>query len=104
MKIVGITGSSGSGKSTVCECIKKLCHAQLIDADKVAKELQDNKTEYYKKIVETFGKDILFENGLIDRKRLGKIVFSSETQKAKLDKLTARYVADEIKRQIRQFR
>lgn len=100
MKIIGITGSSGSGKSSVCNIIKKIRKAEIIDADEIAKELQDNKTIYYEKIVETFGKDILLDNGCINRKKLANIIFSNLAEKEKLDKLTFKYVVGEIKNRI----
>lgn len=100
MKIIGITGSSGSGKSSVCKIIKKIRRAEIIDADEIAKELQDNKATYYEKIVETFGKDILLDNGYINRKKLANIIFSNLVEKEKLDKLTFKYVVEEIKNRI----
>lgn len=100
MKIIGITGSSGAGKSSVCKMIKKIRKAEIIDADEIAKELQDNKTIYYEKIVETFGKDILLDNGCINRKKLANIIFSNLVEKEKLDKLTFKYVVEEIKNRV----
>lgn len=100
MKIIGITGSSGAGKSSVCKMIKKIRKAEIIDADEIVKELQDNKTIYYEKIVETFGKDILLDNGCINRKKLANIIFSNLVEKEKLDKLTFKYVVEEIKNRV----
>lgn len=100
MKIIGITGSSGSGKSSVCKVIKKIRRAEIIDADEIAKELQDNKTKYYEKTVETFGEDILLDNGYINRKKLANIIFSDLLEKEKLDKLTFKYVVEEIQNRI----
>ncbi|MFG6319496.1 MAG: dephospho-CoA kinase, partial [Clostridia bacterium] len=42
MKILGVTGSSGSGKSSVCDIIKKMNNTEIIDADKIVRQLQDN--------------------------------------------------------------
>lgn len=99
MKVLGVTGSSGAGKSTVCKLIKKMYNTEVIDADKIVKELQDNKTIYYEKIVETFGQEILLDNGLINRKILAEKIFTDKFEKEKLDKLTFRYVVAEIKRE-----
>ena len=46
MRVIGITGSSGSGKTTVCEIIKKLYNSEVLDADKVAKELLELSKQY----------------------------------------------------------
>lgn len=50
---------SGAGKSTISKEISRLKEAEIIDADKIAKELQRKGEEYYKKIIESFGKDII---------------------------------------------
>jgi dephospho-CoA kinase len=103
MKIIGITGSSGSGKSTVCQKLAKLRKSVIIDADQIARELQHEKTEYYEKIVENFGQDVLLEDKSINRKALANIIFSNMDMKIKLDELTFKYVVDEIKRQIEMY-
>jgi dephospho-CoA kinase len=103
MKVIGITGSSGSGKSTVCQKLAKLRKSVIIDADQIARELQHEKTEYYEKIVENFGQDILLEDKSINRKTLADIIFSNMDMKIKLDELTFKYVVDEIKRQIEMY-
>lgn len=104
MKLLGITGSSGSGKSSVCKIIKKIYNTEIIDADKIVKELQDNKTIYYDKIVEMFGQEILLDNGFINRKMLAEKIFTDKIAKEKLDKLTFKYVIDEIKNRIETLR
>ena len=62
MQIIGITGLSGAGKTTVSDAICKRENAENIDADKIVKDCQRKGEEYYKKIVETFGKEILQDN------------------------------------------
>lgn len=101
MTVVGITGTSGSGKSTVARIIQQNYNAQIIDADKIAKELTQKDTEYLRKIVKTFGEEIL-ENGKLNRKKLADIIFSDKKQKEKIDKLTQKYVVDEIKKQVKE--
>ena len=103
MKIIGITGNSGSGKSTVCEIIKENYNAKIIDADKVAKSLTTPDTEYFKDIINTFGKSILDENSKLNRIKLADIVFNSKEKKMLLDKLTFKYVVDEIKEKIKHI-
>ena len=74
MIVLGVTGGTGTGKSTVCKMLKDK-GAKVIDADKIAKKAQRKGTPAYERIVEHFGKGILQENGEIDRAALGKIVF-----------------------------
>ena len=57
MKVIGITGSSGSGKTTISEILGKRKDAKVINADKMAKELTNSETEYFLEIKEAFQKD-----------------------------------------------
>lgn len=100
MKVIGITGSSGSGKSTLSKILGQELNARIIDADEVVKQLQQKGTKYYKEIVETFGQEILQEDGSLNRKKLAQIIFQDELKKEKIDNLTYKYVVEEIKKQI----
>mgnify|MGYP001073729093 CR=1 FL=1 len=99
MNIIGITGNSGSGKSTVSKMINENYNAKIIDADRIAKEMAKNNSEYLQAIRQTFGEDIV-KNNELDRKRLADIVFSNKTEKEKLDSLTFEYVVKEIKSEL----
>ena len=101
MKIIGITGNSGSGKSTISKLISKNYEAKIIDADKIAKEMTMNNGEYLQAIKQTFGGDVIKDNTL-DRKKLADIVFSNKTEKEKLDSLTFEYVVRRIKEEIKK--
>lgn len=100
MKIIGITGVSGSGKTTISKMIQQQCEAEVIDADKIAKDLTQGDTEYLQEIITEFGEKILDENNKLKRQELANIIFEDKTKKEKLDKLTQKYVVEEIKRQI----
>ena len=101
MRIIGITGNSGSGKSTVSKMISENYEAKIIDADKIAKEMTMNNGEYLQAIKQTFGEDVIKDNTL-DRKKLADIVFSNNTEKEKLDSLTFEYVVRRIKEEIKK--
>lgn len=101
MRIIGITGNSGSGKSTVSKMISENYEAKIIDADKIAKEMTMNNGEYLQAIKQTFGEDVIKDNTL-DRKKLADIVFSNKTEKEKLDSLTFQYVVRRIKEEIKK--
>lgn len=77
MKIIGLTGGIASGKSTASNILKTF-GATIIDADILAHKVIEKGKPALKEIVETFGKDILRKDGILDRKKLGKIVFSDE--------------------------
>lgn len=99
MKIIGITGNSGSGKSTIAKIIKDECGGIVIDADRIAKDMTNTNSRYLQKIINAFGTDIIKDHQL-DRKKMADIIFNDKMQKEKLDKITFKYVVDEIKMQV----
>lgn len=99
MKIIGITGNSGSGKSTIAKIIKEECNGIIIDADKIAKNMTNTSTEYLKEIAKVFGMNVINDNQL-NRQKMADIIFNDRMQKEKLDKITFKYVVDEIKMQV----
>jgi dephospho-CoA kinase len=74
MKVIGLTGGIGTGKSTVADYLKEL-GASIIDLDKVGHEALAGEN-VRKQIITAFGQDIRDENGEIDRARLGEKVFN----------------------------
>ncbi len=80
MKIIGITGGVGSGKSRVLSYMEEAYNAVVCQADHVAWELQEPEQKCYAQIVKHFGKDILNDDGTINRKKLGQIVFNDNEQ------------------------
>lgn len=100
MSIIGITGSSGAGKSTICEILKKEYDVKVINADKVAKKLSQKGTRYISEIVEKFGIDILDEQGELKRKKLAEIIYTDPKKREELNQCTLKYISEEIKKQI----
>lgn len=98
--ILGITGSSGAGKSTVCEILERKYNSQTINADKIAKQLSKKGTSYLQEIVQNFGNDILLKNGELDRRKLANIIYSNSSKRDELNNITFKYIKDEIKEQI----
>ena len=78
MKVIGITGGVGSGKSSVLTYMQVQYGAVVCQADHVAWKLQEPGQECYAQIVDLFGQDIVKSDQCIDRKKLGAIVFSDE--------------------------
>lgn len=76
---VGLTGGIASGKSAVASMLAAK-GAHVIDADRVAWSVYDPGTEGYARVVETFGPDVVAENGRIDRRKLGAIVFGDPSR------------------------
>lgn len=95
--IVGITGSSGAGKSEVSKLLAKEYDAYLIDADKIAKNLSKENADYLNEIVVSFGQEILKKDGTLNRKRLGEIIYNSEEKRELLNSITFKYIVSKIK-------
>lgn len=99
MKVIGLTGGIGSGKSTVSRMLRGL-GAKIIDADQVAREVVEKGKPALKEIAETFGEDTLLEDGTLNRKKLGSIIFSDEKKRLKLNEITHPRIIEEINDQI----
>lgn len=104
MKIIGITGSSGAGKTTICTLLEKQYEAEIIDADKIAKELSKKGNMYFNSIVECFGITILDETGELNRKKLATIIYEDNEKRKILNNLTFKYVVKEIKENINKLK
>jgi dephospho-CoA kinase len=86
MIIVGLTGSVGTGKSTVTDFFREL-GAYIIDWDELAKELVHPRLKAWKEIVEYFGKDLLSEDLTINSQKLAQIVFADKEKLEKLNQI-----------------
>lgn len=98
--IIGITGSSGAGKSTVCEILERKYGVQIINADKIAKQLSQKGTSYLTDIVKQFGEKILLENGELNRPKLAEIIYANHEKREQLNKCTFKHIKEEIKKEI----
>lgn len=102
MRILGVTGGCGTGKSTVCRILEE--HGGIVlDADQIAKELQSIDGAAYRDIVKEFGSDILKEDRSLDRKKLADMVFQNASLRLKLNRTVHGHVSSEIKRRIRKI-
>ena len=101
MKVLGITGGIGAGKSSVTRIFADL-GADIIDADKIAREILEPEKEGYFQVIETFGKEVLGGDGTINRKALAKIAFASKESISKLNNITHPLVFKEMKKRIKK--
>ncbi|HHY24561.1 MAG TPA: dephospho-CoA kinase [Clostridiaceae bacterium] len=97
---MGLTGGIASGKSSVSSILRKL-GAFVIDADLVSREIIEPESEAWEEIVKYFGYGILKEDGTIDRKALGDIVFSAEEKLLLLNDITHPKIIRRIEEMIR---
>ena len=99
MKLIGLTGGTGSGKSVVSKSLAE-AGAVIVDADKIAHEIILKGEPAYQEIVEYYGTGILDAEGNIIRKKLGEIVFNDKEKLAFLNQCTHKYITAEVKKQI----
>ena len=104
MRIIGITGGRGSGKSCVLNIMEEIYGAVLCQTDVVAHQLQKKGETCYKEIVNVFGVNILTENKEIDRKKLGAIVFNDNDKLKKLNQIVHPAVKKQVKLEIEEAR
>lgn len=98
--LIGLTGGIASGKSLVAEELKRL-GAHLIDADEIAREVVKPGLPAYLDIVKEFGEGILNPDKTINRKALGKLVFSNSEIRKRLEQITHPRILDEINKNIK---
>jgi dephospho-CoA kinase len=93
--VIGVTGNIACGKSTVMGRLQDL-GAETIDADRVYHRLIEPGTPLTKSIADRFGRDVLNDDGGIDRAALGRIVFRDPSALADLERITHPAIAAEI--------
>ena len=103
MKVIGLTGGIGSGKTTVSQYLAEL-GAVIIDADEVGHEAFKPDTEAWSEVVSAFGREVLTPTGEIDRKKLGEIVFNSPESLLRLNQIMHPRMYDMVKEQIAEYR
>lgn len=87
MKMVGLTGGIGAGKSAVASRLAAL-GAVIIDSDRLAREVVAPGTEGLARVVEAFGPGVLDGSGALDRPALGRIVFADAEARRRLEEIT----------------
>lgn len=97
MKVIGITGSSGSGKTTISEILDKRQDTKVINADKIAKSLTNSETQYFAEIKDAFQKeDILLEDGNLNRAKLADLIYHDKESLEKLNQITFKHLLPKI--------
>ena len=97
--VLAVTGGIATGKTTVANMLTEL-GAPHIDFDVLARQVVEPGTPALKKIVEYFGKQVLQEDGTLDRKKLSKIVFRDIEKRKKLEGFTHPAILEEFLNQI----
>ena len=102
MLVVGLTGNIGCGKSSLSD-IFRAEGIKIIDADIIARQIYDDE-KLLRKVYETFGNDIKNEDGSLNRKALGRIVFSDDEKLIQLNKLTHPVIRQKVSDEIEEYK
>ena len=102
IKVIGLTGQTGSGKSSVCEYLKGL-NFVIIDSDKITRNIHEN-AACKMELIEFFGKEIINESGKIDRKVLSQKAFSDDKSLKKLNQIIHPKIIIKIKDLILKYK
>ena len=103
MLLVGLTGGIAAGKSLVSEILRGL-GAYIIDADKIARQVVEPEKPAWLEIVKFFGRDIINKDKIINRKRLGEIIFNDPVKRRKLEEIVHPRVIEEENRLVEEYR
>ena len=103
MKVIGLTGGIGSGKSTVSGFLAEL-GAVIIDADKVGHEVLSTSSQVRRELLATFGWQIIVPSGKVDRKKLAEIVFQDPQSLSQLNQIMHPLMYDMVKAQLEEYR
>ena len=100
--VVALTGGIASGKTAVSSIFKEF-GVPIIDTDEIARELAEPDGQAFKEIVKTFGNEMLMPDGRLDRKKLRKLIFSDNDQKAALEKILHPAILVEVQNRISEL-
>ena len=100
--VIGLTGQSGAGKTTVCRVFAENGFS-VIDADRIAKQVMEKGTQCLEEVSECFGRDILCEDGSLNRQKLADIVFTDKTKLKQLNAISYPYITSEILKLINKY-
>ncbi|MCI8576356.1 MAG: dephospho-CoA kinase [Lachnospiraceae bacterium] len=104
MKVIGVTGGVGSGKSRVLAILKEDFGAKIILADEVARQLEEPGQPGLIRLTRYFGKEILEEDGTLDRVRLATIIFRDEKALEAVNRMIHPLVWETIKEMVSSMR
>ena len=103
MLVIGLTGTIGSGKSTIASFMQEM-GASVIDTDEVGHKIYLPHTFGWQKVVEAFGISILTPNKSIDRQKLGEIVFNDSAALKQLNDIVRPLILESVKDTLKQLR
>jgi dephospho-CoA kinase len=103
MRVIGLTGGIASGKSTVARMLADL-GAHVVDADAIAREVVAPSEPAFAEVVATFGEEFVGRDGLLDRKKLGKLVFADAEKRRALNAIVHPQIARRSEQRLAELR
>jgi len=103
MKVIGLTGGIGSGKSSVAQFLAEL-GAVVLDTDELGHEALQPDTEAWREVVAVFGRQVLTSEGEVDRKKLGELVFANPEALLRLNRIVHPHIGKMVQAQLEQYR
>lgn len=104
MKVIGITGGVGSGKTALLNAIKEKYNCIVLFADEIANFLKLPGESCYAPVVDLLGKEILDQKGFIDNKKMAQVIFKDATLLEKVNQIVHPLVYDYIVQKIESVR
>lgn len=87
MKVIGITGGVGAGKSTILNYISEICNSEIIIADDLAKMLCNPGERCFDPLVDLLGREVLSLDGSIDRAKMASMIFADEEKRKAVNEI-----------------
>lgn len=103
MKLIGITGGIGAGKTAVLSLLKELCRCRVLLADDAGNEVKLPGQPCYERLVALLGQEVLAEDGTIDRKKMAALIFSDHALLEQVNGIihpeVKRYILQEVQKE-----
>lgn len=103
-RIIGLTGGISTGKTTVSHYLMTGCHIRVLDADNYAREAVKKNFPILQTIKQRYGTDICLNNGELNRKKLGNIIFNNSEEKQWLEAQIHPYVRQRFQEEMEKFK
>jgi len=104
MKVIGLAGRAGSGKSAVARWLAQRSGIEWVDLDRLAWETYAPGTATYERLIEAFGDDIVAPSGQIDRAQLSQRAFADDASLETLNRIVHPAVSEAVKEVVRRHR
>ena len=98
--MIGVTGPTGAGKSTVCDILRNWTGVSVIDCDQVARQVTGKGTLCLLDIAVEFSPSVISADGTLNRKKLGQLVFSDPEKLTRLNAIIFPYILERLREEI----